>query len=228
MPSRIIFLLFVFISTIISCSAQVLPQGFLKASIPFVVIGTQTWMKKNLDVTNFRNGELIPQVASNTATPNWASYGTNAAAAWVYNNYDVTNNEVYGKLYNWFAVSDARGICPIDWHVPSDAEWLVLVNYSGTDTSNGGKKLKETGTTHWASSSAAVASNTTGFTALGGGYMGTSGSSSGSLTLFGYFWSSTFSNASLASYHHLEDNRASFNVSDGSKKGGFSVRCIHD
>lgn len=209
--------------------AQVVPQGFLMSPfIPSVVIGTQTWMAKNLEVSHFKNGEQISQVISAASTPNWGSYGTNATAAWVYNNYDATNNEAYGKLYNFYAVNDARGICPVGWHVPSQDEWMVLINYSGTDTSNGGKKLKETGTSHWASTSATVASNTTGFTALGGGYMGTSGSSSGSLTYLGYFWTSTI-NGSTASYIHLEDNRASVNVAlNGNMKGGFSVRCIHD
>lgn len=205
-----------------------MPQGFIKASVPYVVIGTQTWMKKNLDVSTYRNGEQIAQVASNISTPSWASYGTNAASAWAYNNYDPTNNEAFGKLYNWYAVNDTRGICPVGWHVPSDAEWLVLANYSGTDTSSGGKKLKETGTTHWATSSATLATNTTGFSAVGGGYMGGSGNSSGSLTYYSYFWSSTFS-GSTASYFHLEDNRASINLAlNGNKTGGFSVRCIHD
>lgn len=210
-------------------NGQVVPQAFLLSPvIPSVVIGTQTWMQKNLDVQTYRNGEQIAQVISNTSNPNWTSYGTNAASAWVYNNYDATNNVAYGKLYNFYAVNDVRGICPVGWHVPSQAEWLVLANYSGTDTASGGKKLKETGTAHWASSSATLATNSTGFTALGGGYMGASGSSSGSLTYLGYFWTSTI-NGFTASYIHLEDNRASINVAlNGNMTGGFSVRCIHD
>ncbi len=224
-----VFSLLIFMWINFNVHAQVVPQGFLMSPvIPSVVIGTQTWMIKNLEVSTFRNGEQIHQVVSSIATPNWVNYGTNSTAAWAYNNYDATNNKDYGKLYNFYAVSDARGICPVGWHVPSQAEWLLLANYAGTDTSNGGKKLKETGTSHWASSSAAVASNSTGFTALGGGYLGASGSSSGSLTYLGYFWTST-SNGSTASYFHLEDNRASINFAlDGNKKGGFSVRCIHD
>jgi uncharacterized protein (TIGR02145 family) len=221
-------LLFIFI---IHCEsrAQIIPQGFLMSPvIPSVVIGTQTWMLRNLDVSTFRNGEQIHQVVSTTSIPTWVSYGTNLTAAWVYNNYDANNNEAYGKLYNFYAVNDSRGICPVGWHVPSQNEWMVLVNYSGTDTSNGGKKLKESGTTHWASSSMTVATNTTGFTALGAGYMGSAGSSSGSLTYLGYFWTSTI-NGSTASYIHMEDNRASVNVAtNGNMRGGFSVRCIHD
>ena len=210
-------------------NAQVVPQAFLLSPvIPSVVIGTQTWMQKNLEVSTFRNGEQIHQVTSTISSPTWVNYGTNATAAWVYNNYDATNNVAYGKLYNFYAVNDARGICPVGWHVPSQAEWLVLANYTGTDTASGGKKLKETGTSHWATSSAAVATNTTGFTALGGGYMGASGSSSGSLTYLGYFWTSTI-NGSTASYIHMEDSRASINVAtNGNMTGGFSVRCIHD
>lgn len=211
-------------------NSQVVPQGFLVAPVVIesVTIGSQVWMKYNLDVKTYKNGDEISQVVSNTSTPSWVSYGTNAASAWAYNNYDANNNEAYGKLYNWYAVNDTRGICPVSWHVPSESEWLELANFSSTDLSIRGKYLKEIGTTHWATSSSALATNTTGFSALGGGYMGGSGSSSNSLTYYGYFWSST-NNGSTASYFQLLDNQASFTLGlNGNKTGGFSVRCIHD
>ncbi len=220
----------ILISLNFNSKAQVVPQGFLIAPVVIesVTIGSQVWMKNNLDVKTYKNGDEISQVVSNISTPSWASYGTNATSAWTYNNYDANNNDAYGKLYNWYAVNDNRGICPVSWHIPSEDEWLELANFSSTDVSIRGKYLKEVGTTHWATSSSALATNTTGFSALGGGYMGGSGSSSGSLTYYGYFWSSK-SNGSTASYFLLVDNQASFTLAlNGNKTGGFSVRCIHD
>lgn len=105
-----------------------------------VTIGSQVWMSKNLDVNTFSNGDPIPE-AKNFAE--WKSAGDNKQPAWCYYGINVTNGAKYGKLYNWYAVADNRQICPIGWHVPSEAEWMVLIKYLGGEVF-AGKKMKST------------------------------------------------------------------------------------
>lgn len=130
-------------------------------AIPTVTIGTQVWMSRNLDVTTYQNGDPIPEV-TNQAT--WDSLTT---GAWCYYNNDSANGPVYGKLYNWYALTDPRGIGPVGYHAPSDAEWTTLVTYLGGDTVAGGA-LKEAGLTHWDPPNTG-ATNSSGFTGLPAG-----------------------------------------------------------
>ncbi len=88
-------------------------------------IGTQNWCPKNLNVSTYRNGEAIPQVQDSTE---WANLET---GAWCYYENKTKNSTTYGKLYNWFAVNDPRGLAPTDYHIPSDAEWTTLTDYLG-------------------------------------------------------------------------------------------------
>lgn len=97
-----------------------------------VVIGQQKWMKKNLEVTKFRNGEVIFQ-AKNAAE--WKKANLNKQAAWCYYKFDPLNGKKYGKLYNWFAVNDARGLAPLGWHVPSNKDWNFLIDYVNKNSS---------------------------------------------------------------------------------------------
>jgi uncharacterized protein (TIGR02145 family) len=91
-----------------------------------VIIGTQVWATKNLDVSTFRNGDPIPQAKSDAE---WVAAGENYQPAWCYYDNDPKNGTKYGKLYNWFAVRDARGLAPAGWHVPTDEEWTILPYY---------------------------------------------------------------------------------------------------
>ena len=84
-------------------------------------------MLKNLDVSKYRNGDDIPQVTDATT---WANLTT---GAWCYYENNTANGTVYGKLYNWFAVNDPRGLAPSGWHIPSQAEWVTLQNCLGND-----------------------------------------------------------------------------------------------
>jgi uncharacterized protein (TIGR02145 family) len=86
-------------------------------------IGNQEWMTRNLDVDRFRNGDLIPQAQSVEA---WKEAGENRQPAWCYYDNNPENGKIYGKLYNWYAVNDPRGLCPEGWHVPTFKEWSVL------------------------------------------------------------------------------------------------------
>lgn len=147
-----------------------------------IKIGDQWWMVENLKVTHYRNGYPIPNVTNNTE---WDNYGNGAYCS--HNNNDG-NVSTYGRLYNWDAVNDSKGLAPDGWHIPSDEEWDTLINYLGGANIAGGK-MKETGTAHWESPNTG-ATNESGFTALPGSYR----RNNGSFPLIGYsanFWSST-------------------------------------
>lgn len=136
-----------------------------------VKIGIQLWMKENLNVSHYRNGDPIPEVKNPTE---WINLTT---GAWCYYINDSAMGPRYGKLYNWYAVNDPRGLAPTDWHVPSHAEWISLTTYLGGEDVAGGK-MKEAGTSHWQSPNAG-ATNSSGFTALPGGYRLSNGAYNG-------------------------------------------------
>ena len=185
-----------------------------------IIIGTQVWMAENLKVSHYRNGDNIPTGHSSSY---WSNLSTGAYA--VYNN-DVINADTYGYLYNWYAVDDSRNIAPEGWHVPTDDEWQILVDYLGGSSVAGGK-MKETGTEHWNSPNTG-ATNESGFTALPGGYRGYNGSYY-RMGYSGYFWSSTESGSDYAWYRKLSyDNSSVRRDYYYNKQNGFSVRCVRD
>jgi uncharacterized protein (TIGR02145 family) len=184
-----------------------------------VQIGTQVWMKENLKVSKYRNGDPISTGLSDEA---WGSTTTGAYA--IYNN-DASNNTTYGKLYNWYAVADSRNLCPVGWHVPSDAEWTTLENYLGGASVAGGK-LKSTSTL-WTAPNA-EATNQSGFSGLPGG----SRLSNGTYTTignYGYWWSSTeYSTTFFAWFRYLNYYYGNSSRGNNYKQNGFSVRCLRD
>ena len=183
-----------------------------------VVIGTQEWMQKNLDETKYRNGDVIPQVTDPTA---WAGLTT---GAWCYYANNTANGTVYGKLYNWYAVTDPRGLAPIGWHVPNNNEWTTLTDYLGGTTVAGGK-IKST--LIWNSPNIG-ATNSSGFTALPGGNRYYDGVFN-NIGYDGYWWSATevtgTSNAWILS---IDYNYAYTNSYSNFKADGISVRCVKD
>lgn len=189
-----------------------------------VSICNQTWTTTNLNVSKYRNGDIIPQVTDPTV---WANLTT---GAWRYYGNDSATGATYGKLYNWYAVVDPRGLAPSGYHVPSDVEWTTLTTCLGGDAVAGGK-MKEAGTTHWNSPNT-DATNESGFTALPGGFLDTSGNfcSIGcefALGEWGRWWSSTEYSGG-ARYFGLiytwGDTRRNFNY----KTNGYSVRFLKD
>jgi uncharacterized protein (TIGR02145 family) len=182
----------------------------------FVVIGSQTWMKENLKVTRYRNGELI-----GTTAPATLNVSGEAAPKyqWAYDG-NESNAAIYGRLYTWFAIIDSRNLCPAGWHVPSDIEWTTLSTYLGGIYVAGGK-MKETGTVHWVSPNVG-ATNESGFTALPGGYRSDNGSYT-SVGGDGHWWSSTDT-----WYRYIWSNSANINRDHSSNPFGLSVRCIKD
>jgi uncharacterized protein (TIGR02145 family) len=178
-----------------------------------VFIGTQEWMAENLKTTKYNDGAPIPLVSD---YGEWSSL-TTPARCWYNNNDPVTNRDTYGAIYNWHAINTDK-LCPVGWHVPTDEEWTIMINYLG----NRGDKLKETGTTHWNSPNA-DATNETGFTALPGGYRS---GLSGAFIDIGYrgYWYISYPDGEIILYY----NNGWFGRSAHQLDYGFSVRCIKD
>jgi uncharacterized protein (TIGR02145 family) len=183
-----------------------------------VTIGTQIWLTNNLDVVTYRNGDVIPQVTDPTA---WAALTT---GAWCYYNNDAANGAIYGKLYNWPAVTDPRGLGPIGWHVPSDAEWFTLSTYLGGVTVAGGK-MKSIGTTLWVTNTGAT--NESGFTGLPGGRREPTSAFS-TIGSNGNWWSSTSRNGTQRWSRTLNNNNTLIENYGFDPKYGCSVRLIKD
>ena len=183
-----------------------------------VLIGTQVWMTKNLNLSRYRNGDPIPHVQDPTA---WAALTT---GAWCYYLNNTANGPVYGKLYNWYAVNDPRGLAPTGYHVPSDAEWTTLTTFLG-GANVAGNKMKAT--TGWTPYSEIINTNSSRFTGLPGG----SRSSNGLFNFIGRkgrWWSSTEVDTPIAYIRTLNDDTSFADRNNFNKAGGFSVRCIRD
>ena len=179
-----------------------------------IKIGTQTWTTKNLDVTTYRNGEVIPQVQDANA---WANL---RAGAWCYYENNTANGSSYGKLYNWYAVNDPRGLAPKGYHIPSDAEWTILSDNLGDEA---GTKMKSS--SGWKNNG--NGNNTSGFAGLPGGYRSSNGDF-GTIGAYGYWWSSSEYNTYYAWYRYLDyGNGLVFSYNYG-EQSGFSVRCLRD
>jgi uncharacterized protein (TIGR02145 family) len=183
-----------------------------------IAIGTQEWLVENLKTTRFNDG--VTSLGTNFT-------GTAPAYAW-YNN-DISYKPVYGALYNWYAVDAAstggKNICPVGWHVPTDEEWTALTTYLG-GTSVAGGPMKEAGTTHWNSPNSG-ATNSSGFTALPGGYRYGDGTFH-VLGNDGSYWSITQEGVSFAWYRSLYYIGTLVISNNRDKRYGYSVRCVKD
>ncbi len=183
-------------------------------------ICSQRWLVQNLDVANYRNGDPIPKVTDNTT---WSSLSTGAYC--YYNNDSATYAAIYGKLYNWYAVTDPRGLAPAGFHVPSDAEWTTLQDCLGGSNAAGGP-LKDTGTVYWLSPNAG-ATNSSGFTARPGGAREFDGSFS-SITNYGFWWSTTASGGVDAWMRRLGWATTLVFIEGRNRRTGLSVRVLRD
>jgi len=184
-----------------------------------VQVGDQFWMAENLKVTHYRNGDPIPTGYTNEE---WSNLDDTDSGAFAIYDDDQGNVDIYGNLYNWYAVYESLGICPEGWQVPSDSEWSDLTNYLGSEA---GGKLKETGFDHWNSPNTG-ATNESGFTALPGGYRNNGGYIH--MGNYNYFWSTTAFNSSSSVGRKLYFNTSSVHQSHFDNRTGFSIRCIKD
>lgn len=188
-----------------------------------VLIGDQIWMTKNLNVSRYRNGDIIPQVQDPTA---WANLTT---GAWCYYENNTANEIVYGKLYNWYAVTDPRGLAPAGWHIPIASEFTNMINALGGSNAAGGA-LKATGNAYWSGPNVG-ATNASGFTGLpGGNLFSSAGGIFNGLNAAGFFWTSNGldGDLALANGMYISSTFAGATIGNYAKKDGLSVRCVKD
>jgi len=195
-----------------------------------VRIGNQVWMSENLKTTKYSNGDAIPNVTNNTS---WAGL-TSGAYCW-YNNDAVTYKNNYGALYNFYAVTDTRNICPTGWRVPSDAEWTILTNYLTNNEfgyeGSGSDIAKAMATTSgWSPDATAgnvgndqASNNSSGFSALPSGHRQFTGNAFAGAGVYADWWSST------ATYYRSMHSAGNSVTRDSyPERGGFAVHCLKD
>lgn len=213
-------------------------RPYTPSSLIELKIGTQIWSANNLDVSNFQNGDEIPQAK----TPNdWQFAGETGNPVWCYYNYDLSNGKKSAKLYNWYAVHDKRKLAPLGWHVSTYAEWFTLISYltnnsfgyqgSGDDVA---KSMAATSGWEYSSIPGSVgnnqtSNNSTGFTAIPGGTCGPKGKFyyMGSLSAYWSYSSKSTYNAYVFSL--IDSSEKIFEQGgDGGRESGYSVRCVKD
>ena len=197
---------------VFSCGGGVSYQGYDYAT---VLIGEQCWFAENLRSENYENGDAIPAGLNDSE---WSS--TTSGATAVYGE-SASNLETYGRLFNWYAVDDSRGLCPSGWHVPTDGEWTQLTDFLGGWAYAGTPmKASSEDSPGW------NGTNQSGFTGLPGGlrydvgYFDVAGGS-------GVWWSSSPS-GSDAWFRSLGSSSTSVVRDDVNQRFGFSVRCVRD
>lgn len=200
-----------------------------------VIIGEQVWMAENLNVGKFCNGDNIIQ---STTFEDWKKAGENQQPSWCYYNFSKPNSEKYGKIYNWYAINDPRGLAPKEFHVPSRKEWETLYNQMGGNKSaaefreKGALKMK-TGS-DWKKNSFKIGSNESGFSALPGGYIfcdvhfnreNLTFEDQGEATCW---WSSTIYSKAARSSISIMLGTYDLLIDENGNEGGCYVRCLKD
>ena len=195
-----------------------------------VKIGSQVWMTENLNVQKFRNGDVIPEAKTELE---WKAYTQAEEAAWRYTNDYMKHCPNGGKLYNWFAINDPRGIAPEGWHVPSDSEWVTLINFLGGASKAGAKMKSKNG---WYKGNNGT--NSSGFSAI-------PSAGNWSLDPFAedalvgvikndcngqdvYWWTSTYIDNSDAFFFQIKYDQGDIFKKKCRKNAGLSVRCVKD
>jgi uncharacterized protein (TIGR02145 family) len=208
-----------FILFLSSCEKEIIP-GEDGNDYATVTIGNQEWMAENLNTANFRNGDPIPEVKTNGE---WDSAGINQQPAWCYyDNNSAWATKKYGKLYNWYAVNDPRGLAPEGWHIPDETEWDILADVLGGEAVAGTKMKNETS---WVQMG--YGTNESGFSGIPAGFrkangvFGEAGHSSN-------WWSATDESTSNAFYRRIHHSADTLNNGVYWKREGLSVRCIKD
>ena len=194
-------------------------------------IGGQCWFAQNLRSTTYANGEVIPSTLTDSQWNN-----ANAGATTIYGEDDGCTNyspdidscdplvalEEYGRLYNWYAVDDERGLCPMGWHVPTQSEWQSLISGQG-GSSSAGEALKST----YGWSYSGQGTNASGFSGMPGGKRQDGSGYYTSAGDKGIWWTST-PYSSLARYVELKFNSNGVTQSYSDREEGYSVRCVLD
>jgi uncharacterized protein (TIGR02145 family) len=187
-----------------------------------ISIGSQIWSGENLSITKFRNGDLIPEAKTNEE---WSKYYNEGKPAWCYYENNPVNDVKYGKLYNWYAFNDPRGLAPLGWSIPTSDDWKKLTDGLGGESaySRDGNAMKSRG--EWAESAIsneAKFSNSSGFSAMPAGFRNNNGAFQG-LNYYGVWWKAGGTNIGIAYNNH---STSLFDFL--SKQAGLSVRLIKD
>jgi len=185
-----------------------------------VTIGNQVWMAQNLKTTRFRDGSALAYPGSDLT--GWKN-NTTGAYAYLFND-EASFRETYGALYNWAAVNTGK-LCPEGWHVPTESDWNLLFGFLG-DSMVAGGKMKTSDTTLWLSPNTA-ASNSSGFSALPGGYRDHNGMD-GLLKKNAFFWTADNASTNNAWHHKLDYQSTQAYGGKRNKRYGLSVRCLKD
>jgi uncharacterized protein (TIGR02145 family) len=181
-----------------------------------VKIGTQIWMAENLNISHFRNGDPIPEAKTDAE---WVE----KTPAWCYYNNDPKNGQKYGKLYNWYALTDPRGLAPEGWHIPNGADWDKLGTFLGGISEAGTKMKSKTG---WNENGNGT--NESGFSGLPGSLRYEDGQFN-DLGRMGFWWSTTRNIAGTLSYTlNLSNGYMGWGIGKANESYGFAVRCIKD
>jgi len=201
-----------------------------------VLFGSQCWMAENLKTTTYSNNTPIPNV---TVGLNWGSLTT---GAYVWYDNDISWKNIYGAMYNWYAVNDSNSLCPSGWHVPSDDEWTALTNFIGGNGSPNGNKLKscrQVGSPlggncntiahpRWNQDNTHYGTDDYGFSCLPGGYRFGPSGTFGYVGEYGLWWSSSGYSSVYAWCRYLHNESGSVYMDLYSKQSGYSVRCLKD
>jgi uncharacterized protein (TIGR02145 family) len=199
-----------------------------------VKIGTQTWMTENLNVDKFQNGDPIPEVKSQV---DWKKAAENMQPAWCYYDNKASNGEKYGKLYNWYAVNDPRGLAPKGWRIPTKDDWLILSDFLGYESVSGGKLKSSKGWSTYPEDYEGYdeyqGTNESGFNGLPGGYRTTVGFQD--IFENAEWWASSVSESGCVQNIKIINGRPSNElffkqqISSTNRAGktyGLSVRCV--
>ncbi len=216
---RIASVFVIFITLGMMCKAQT------NENIPSVKIGEQVWMTKNLDVNTFANGDLIPEAKTNEE---WLKASDEKKPAWCYYDNDPSNGAKYGKLYNWFALADSRGLAPKRWHIPSDDEWTSLINYLGGELIAGLALKNKSGWKNTKDGKIGNGNNKSGFEGLPGGNRFMDGTFFPTIGNTGIWWCTTEKLPTNAWYRWAESISNGVARFPGPKGDGYSVRCVKD
>lgn len=188
-------------------------------NIRTVRIGDQVWMQNNLDINTFRNGDLIIEI---TTEEEWIDAGANRLPAWCYFENNPKNGKKYGRLYNWYAVTDPRGLAPEGFKVPTEADWKQLALHIGGANTAGTKLKSKRG---WLEKGNGT--NESNFKGLPGGNRNADGTFY-FLGEYAFWWTSTGVGQRSARHVNLKNYTDDITFDGAYQRTGFSVRCIKE